>query len=107
MAQDQPSRPEFPLDSQDGEKAQIIGDFPAEPYRVLKPIPVTIEWTGSAFLASFDEASIAMTGHTRSEALGNLAADILDTYEDYSAETQLGPQPARQLSILKAYIAKR
>jgi hypothetical protein len=86
----------------------IIGDFPGEPYKVLKPIPVMLEWTGSAFLARFGEANIAMTGDTSTEALGNLAADVLDTYEDYSAEADtLGPEPARQLAVLRQYIAKR
>ena len=86
----------------------IIGDFPGEPYRLLKPIPVMLEWTGSAFLARFGEANIAMTGDTSTEALGNLAADVLDTYEDYSAEADtLGPEPARQLAVLWQYIAKR
>ena len=86
----------------------VIGDFPGEPYKLLKPIPVMLEWTGSAFLARFGEANIAMTGDTSTEALGNLAADVLDTYEDYSAEADtLGPEPARQLAVLRQYIAKR
>jgi hypothetical protein len=63
------------------DQTAIIGDFPGEPYRVLKPIPVSLEWTGSEYLARFDEANIAMTGLTQSEALGNMAGDILDTYD--------------------------
>lgn len=86
---------------------RVIGDFPGEPYAVTVPIPVKIEWTGSDFLARFDEANIAMTGATRSEALGNLAGAILDTFEDYSAEAALGPEPARQLAVLRRHIAKR
>jgi len=127
-------------------------DFPGEPYKLLKPIPVVVEWTGSGFLARFGDANMAMTGDTSTEALVNLAADVLvpadintatnnvtfvdissphpdplpegegtfrircriyeteylDTYEDYSAEADtLGPEPARQLAVLRQYIAKR
>jgi len=85
----------------------VIGDFPGEPYRTLNPISVTLEQTGDEYLARFQEANIAMTGRTESEALGNLAADILDTYELYSAEeAHLGPEPAKQLATLRRYIVE-
>ena len=104
-----PSKPaELPDTPPTDASLTVIGDFPGEPYKLLKPIPVMLEWTGSAFLARFGEANIAMTGDTSTEALGNLAADVLDTYEDYSAEADaLGPEPARQLAVLRQYIAKR
>jgi hypothetical protein len=84
-----------------------IGDFPGEPYRTLKPIPVTLHWTGTEYLARFEEANIAMTGETCSEAIDNLTADILDTFEDYSAEAALGPAPRHQLAVLRRHIARR
>lgn len=84
-----------------------IGDFPGEPYRTLKPIPVVLKWTGDEYLARFDKANIAMSGSTCSEALGNLAACILDTLEDYSSEPTLGPEPARQLAVLRQYVVER
>lgn len=85
----------------------VIGEFPGEPYAVKTPIPVVVEWTGADFVARFEEANIAMSGNTRSEALGNLAATILDTLEDYSSEPTLGPGPAHQLAVLRQYIAER
>ena len=86
----------------------VIGEFPEEPYEVTTPILVVLTSVGNEFLASFAEANMAMTGSTPSEAIGNLAADILDTYELYSAEEgNLGPEPKRQLAILRRYIAKR
>jgi hypothetical protein len=86
----------------------VIGEFPKEPYEITTPILAVLTSVGNQFLASFIEANIAMTGSTPSEAVGNLAADILDTYELYSAEEDsLGPEPKRQLAVLRRYIAKR
>ncbi len=85
-----------------------IRDFPNEPYVVSRAIPVTVAFTGDGFLASWGDANIAMTGDSESAALSELAADILDTYETYDAEADtLGPGPARQLALIKTYIAKR
>lgn len=90
------------------DQTTFIGDFPGEAYKVLTPITVRVQTAGREFLAGFEEANIAMTGATPSEAVGNLAADILDTYELYSdEEANLGPEPARQLAVLRRHIAER
>ncbi|HYD49240.1 MAG TPA: hypothetical protein VEB21_12865 [Terriglobales bacterium] len=85
-----------------------IDCFPGEPYAVRKPIPVSLNYGPSSVLASFDEANIAMSGDTPAEAMANLAADILDTFDAYDSERgRLGPGPQQQLCVLDSYISKR
>lgn len=87
--------------------AREIADLPNEPYILRRLIPVIIEEIGPAeYIASFREANIAMPGESLEEAMGNLVADILDTYEDLGAETPelLGPGPREQLAILRTYL---
>ncbi len=92
----------YPIDSR-------ITTLPSEPYKLLKPIPVTIAWVADhEFLASFQEANIAMTGDNPQDAFQNLLAEILDTYEDYTDDgVLLGPEPQRQLEVLKTYLAPK
>ncbi len=84
-----------------------IDYFPNEPYRLLKSILVRIQLIGEGdFLASFDEANLAMSGDTAQEALQNLAAHVLDVFELLSEEEgALGPGPTEQLRILRTYLA--
>jgi hypothetical protein len=84
-----------------------ISSLPGEPYTLLQPIPLKIDQVGEGdFLAGFDEANIAMSGETSQEAFQNLIAEILNAFESFSVEeANLGPEPARQLRILKKYLA--
>jgi hypothetical protein len=86
-----------------------IRDLPGEPYTLAAPIPVTVRRSSSIeFLARWDEANVAMTGDSPSDAMMLLVADILNTYEDYCDESgNLGPEPARQLDVMRRYIVRR
>lgn len=87
------------------DRVEYLTEFPNEPYRVVKPIPVNIRPCGSGFMASWDDANIAMSGESASEAACMLAADILDTLEDYEdAGDDLGVAAARQLAVLREHI---
>lgn len=83
-----------------------INSLPGEPYTLLQPIPVKIERIeDNDSLASFEEANIAMSGETEQEAFQNLVAAVLDSFEDFSGEeASLGPEPARQLRVLRRYL---
>jgi predicted RNase H-like HicB family nuclease len=84
---------------------RILG-FYAEPYKVVKAIPVTFR-NGDLgeFVASFETANISFVGESLTEALNGLKAEILNTLEDYEVhESQLGPEPLRQLAVLRKHV---
>jgi hypothetical protein len=78
-----------------------------EPYDVRRPIPVVIRAVDDGFAASLFDANIHTEGETPQEAFDNLRTLILDTLEllsEQPAET-LGPEPRRQLAVLREFIA--
>lgn len=94
------------LKSPQGIIKTFIDSLPGEPYTLRRPIPVKIETVGDEdYLASFDEANIAISGETYQEAFQNLVAEVLNSFENFiREETNLGPEPSRQLKILKRYL---
>ena len=87
-----------------GDAIDILRD---EPYILLQPIPVRIKEgeEGGGFVACFQEANIGMSGDSPEEARGNLIADILDAFELLlSEESTLGPEPSRQLAVLRRFL---
>lgn len=84
-----------------------INSLPGEPFNLLKPIPVKIERVDkNDFLVSFEEANITMPGESDQEAFQNLIGHTLDVFEALSnEETSLGPEPARQLKVLRKYLS--
>lgn len=87
-------------------QTEWIHDFPGEPYRIKRPIPATLRTVEPLEIeASFREANIAWVDKTTIEALTGLQVEILNTLEDYQEhEAQLGPEPRRQLEVLRIYI---
>ena len=88
---------------------ELITNFSGEPYRVLKAIPVTVRSLeiGEEVEAAFAEGSIAWVAQSRVEAINGLKAEILNTLEDYEANKyRLGPEPARQLAVLRTYLER-
>jgi len=82
-----------------------VSSLPSEEFDLLAQFILKIEEEEGEFLACFEEANIGMSGGTKEEAIENLLADILDTFALFSKEeTNLGPGPARQLSVLRRYI---
>lgn len=86
-----------------------IRNFPGEPYALRRPITIEIEQIAEDdYLASFEEANIASSGTTFQEAYQNLAIEILNIFEKFTAEHKnLGPEPNRQLKILRRYLVRR
>lgn len=85
-----------------------IHEFRDEPYRVIRPIRVTYRTCHpSGVEASFQEANIAWVGEDEDDAFDGLQAEILNTFEDNEEhEDQLGPDPRRQLLLLRSFIEK-
>ena len=88
---------------------ELIADFWGEPYKVLMAIPVTVRSldAGEGFEAAFVEGNIAWVASGRVEAINGLKEEILNTIEDFEAnEDRLGPEPARQLALLRTYLKR-
>ena len=84
-----------------------IDDFGEDGYRVLKPIPIDIRRIGDGnFLASFQEANIAIGGLDSQDAYQGLVAEILNTFDTLNGEASLGPDAAAQLEVLRSYIVR-
>jgi predicted RNase H-like HicB family nuclease len=60
------------------------------------------------FTATFFDVNIASGGDTEEEALDNLRSLIIDTFEllDSEPADRLGPEPRRQLQVLRSLIRK-
>ena len=57
------------------------------------------------FTATFDEAGISIGGESFRDAFEALVSEILDTFDYFTKhEAELGPEPQRQLAILRRYI---
>jgi hypothetical protein len=78
-----------------------------EGYVVLLPIPVQISRsTDGTYLASFEEANIAIGGADPQDAYQSLVAEILDTIDTLIDEPRLSPPAAAQLQVLRNYVFK-
>jgi len=84
-----------------------ISHFEDDAYRLLTPIPVRFERMENGYVVNFDEANMATAGLTKTDASHALEVEILDAFDDWTAdETALGIPTRRQLMVLKRYIAK-
>ena len=71
-----------------------------------EPIPIRLSFDGvETWMASFEEANIAMPGGTRREAKELLSYDIIATFEYFHAEEEkLIPDLKQALMVLRQYI---
>jgi predicted RNase H-like HicB family nuclease len=95
------------------EDAAILGTFTlhvetfaSEPYKVKRPIPLSLQRRTDGYIASFVEANVNSSGDTQQEALANVKELILDAFDSLSSmpTSKLGPGPARQLAVLREFI---
>jgi hypothetical protein len=94
------------LEMEGGAATLYIGTFAPEPYRLMKPIPVSIQRVGESYLASFSDANVNSSGDNQHDAFANVKELVLDTYDRLSSlpAGKLGPGPSRQLAVLREYI---
>ena len=79
-----------------------------EPFAVKKVFQVVVRPSDGEFIATLFDANLGMTGDTAEEAVANLKATIVDTFDLFEAnESKLGPEPKRQLAILRELIHRR
>ena len=83
-----------------------ITELPDTTHALIKPIPIRLKSVGEGeWMASFDEANIAMSGDTPEEAKELLSYDIIDAVELFHAnEESLIPDLKRNLMVLRQYI---
>jgi hypothetical protein len=86
-----------------------VGSFSPEPYDVLKTILVSVHSIEGGFSASWFDANIHASGDNEEEAVSSLKSLVLDFFDTYSNEPvgALGPEPARQLAVLREYLRKK
>jgi len=86
-----------------------IDSFAPEPYNLLKTILVSVHSVEGGFNAGWFDANIHSSGDNEEEAAGNLKSLILDFFDSLSNEPaeKLGPEPLRQLAVLKEYIQNK
>jgi hypothetical protein len=86
-----------------------INTFSPEPYDILKPILVSVHAVEDEYEAGWHDANIHTSGENEEEAVSNLKSLILDIFEIFSNEPtdKLGPEPKRQMEILKQFIQKK
>jgi len=81
----------------------------SEHYALVRDIPAIVQPAGGGFTATYFDANIATSGDTQEEAISNLKSLLIDLFEDLNAERSenLGPEPTRQLAILRELIKSK
>ena len=85
-----------------------IATLAPEPYELFRAIPVVVQPAGGEFIATFFDANISTAGDTQEEAVANLRSLLLDMFEYLESEPPeaLGPEPTRQLGVLRAFLTR-
>jgi hypothetical protein len=75
---------------------------------LLKQIPVVVQGSGDAFVASFVDANINASGCTETDAVDHLKDMLLARLEYLSGlpEKALGPALVKQLAVLREFIRR-
>jgi hypothetical protein len=77
-------------------------------YESLRDIPASLQPVDDGFTATFFDGNISASGETEEEAISNLRSLIIDIFESLESEPseRLGPEPKRQLDLLRAFIRR-
>lgn len=80
-----------------------------EPFAVLRSFHVVVRAQDDGYIATFFDANLSASGDTREEAVTNLKDIIVGVYRVLASHQQheLGPGPAKQLRVLRDFIAPR
>lgn len=94
------------------ERLIVIRSLKSRSYELSKPIPAILEPIGTEgdnYVARFPEANVNASGNTAGEATDNLEDLIVATFENFSSipNARLGPEPRRQLAVLREYLRER
>jgi predicted RNase H-like HicB family nuclease len=85
-----------------------IATFAPEPFEVVKDFNVVVQPAGASFVATLFDANIGASAETPEDAVQNLKDTLLNAITVLEArESELGPEPKRQLAVLRSLIARR
>jgi len=86
-----------------------IQSLAPEPYDLVKPIEAVVQFSDEEYVASFFDANLSTGGDTQVEAISNLKALIVGTFEllNEMKDSELGPGPGRQKAVLREFIRVR
>ena len=87
-----------------------VQTFAPEPFDLVGEMKVVIQQTDEdEFLATFFDANIGASGCNQGEAIENLKDTLISRFDylDKLSPDILGPGPAKQLAILRAFIRRK
>lgn len=84
----------------------VVRSLAPEPYRLLRPLEVSVRREEDTYIATFYDANLSASGDTPEEAVMNLKDVVVAAHEALSGlnPEQLGPGPAEQIAVLKEFI---
>src|SRR5262245_42022011 len=88
------------------ERTVAVGDLIVYEKNLLKTaIRATVEAVDDGYVASFPQANVSASGETPSESIQNLVTLMVDVFSFLiENKDELGPEPHRQLEVLKHYV---
>lgn len=89
----------------------ILRSLAPEPIEVIQEIPVVVRRIGDEgdnFVATFHEANVNASGDTPEESVANLREILAANFQHFLSlpGSKLGPEPRRQLEVLKTFLRK-
>ena len=80
-----------------------------EPYSLSAPLAVLVQSEPDSHIASFVDANVTASGDTLPEAIENLKMLMVDRLEEWAGTDaeKLGPEPTRQLAILRTFLSRQ
>lgn len=77
-------------------------------YFIKKPFVIDVQQIdGDEWVATLPEAELARSGETPTDAIDWLKSSMVQLYELFRGEDQLGPLPQKQLRVLEQYLGKK
>ncbi len=90
------------------ENTVIIYDLESTKYALKKPMLVTAKTEDhKEWLVTFPEAELSRSGDSFNEALNWFKSSVVELYELFKRQKQLGPLPKRQLEVLGQYLVAK
>src|SRR6266849_4289371 len=76
------------------------------PFELIREMHIVVQPSDDDFIATFFDANINASGDTQEEAVANFKDVMLSMFRRFSQEPEnrLGPEPKRQLAVLRQFI---
>jgi len=86
----------------------LLTTLAPENLKLSASIPVVIQFNGDDYIASFFDANIHASGDTDQEAFDGLRERVIEVFKilDSHDPAKLGPEPKKQLAVLRSLISR-